>query len=49
LACRNICERIYSKKIVFGKNNYSIGKKFVKGVKFTCTIKVHFAHVVICS
>ncbi|MFL6396327.1 MAG: hypothetical protein ACJ706_04110 [Nitrososphaeraceae archaeon] len=30
LACRNICERIYSKKIVFGKSNYSVGKKYCR-------------------
>jgi uncharacterized paraquat-inducible protein A len=30
LVCRNICERIYSKKIVFGKSNYSVGKKYCR-------------------
>ncbi|MFL6507740.1 MAG: hypothetical protein ACJ704_07365, partial [Nitrososphaeraceae archaeon] len=25
LVCRNICENIYSKKILFGKSNYSVG------------------------
>jgi hypothetical protein len=30
LVCRNICERIYSKKILSGKSNYSIGKKYCR-------------------
>jgi hypothetical protein len=30
LVCRNICERIYSKKILFGKSNYSVGKKYCR-------------------
>jgi hypothetical protein len=30
LVCRKICERIYSKKIVFGKSNYSLGKKYCR-------------------
>jgi hypothetical protein len=27
MACRNLCERLYS-KIVFGKNHYEGGKKY---------------------
>jgi hypothetical protein len=30
LVCRNICERIYSNKILFGKSNYFAGKKYCR-------------------
>ncbi|MFL6407346.1 MAG: hypothetical protein ACJ71F_09790 [Nitrososphaeraceae archaeon] len=30
MVCRNICENIYSKKILFGKSNYSVGKKYCR-------------------
>ena len=30
LVCRNICERMYSKEIVFGKSNYFDGKKYCR-------------------
>jgi hypothetical protein len=37
IVCRNICERIYSKKIVFGKSNYSVGKKYCR----SCEVYIH--------
>jgi hypothetical protein len=30
MVCRNICERMYSEKIVFGKSNYYDGKKYCR-------------------
>jgi hypothetical protein len=30
MVCRNICERIYSEKVVFGISNYSLGQKYCR-------------------
>ncbi|MFL6316974.1 MAG: hypothetical protein ACJ73C_09600 [Nitrososphaeraceae archaeon] len=30
MVCRNICERLYPKKIVFGISNYSLGQKYCR-------------------
>jgi ribosomal protein L37E len=30
MVCRNICERIPSEKVVFGKSNYSLGQKYCR-------------------
>jgi hypothetical protein len=37
VVCRNVCERIYSKKIVFSKSNYLSGKKYCR----TCEVYMH--------
>jgi hypothetical protein len=37
LVCRNICERIYSKKIVFGGGNYLSGQKYCR----RCEVYMH--------
>jgi hypothetical protein len=38
LVCRNICENIYSKKILFGKSNYSVGKKYCR----RCEVYIYY-------
>jgi len=30
MSCKNIRKRIYSKKILFGKSNYSVGNKYCR-------------------
>jgi hypothetical protein len=30
MVCRNICERTYSEKVVFGISNYSLGQKYCR-------------------
>ena len=48
LVCRNICERIYSKKIFLIKAITLLERNTVEDVKFTCIImKVYFVLVVV--
>jgi hypothetical protein len=44
LVCRNICERIYSKKILFGKSNYSVGKKYCR----RCEVYMYYNEGIFC-
>jgi hypothetical protein len=44
LVCRNICERIYSKKIIFGKSNYSLGKKYCR----RCEVYMYYNDGIFC-
>ena len=30
MVCRNICDRLYSEKVVFGISNYSLGRKYCR-------------------
>ena len=30
MVCRNMCERKYSEKVVFGISNYSLGQKYCR-------------------
>ncbi|MFL6421544.1 MAG: hypothetical protein ACJ71P_19360 [Nitrososphaeraceae archaeon] len=44
LVCRNICERIYSKKILFGKSNYCVGKKYCR----RCEVYMYYNEGMFC-
>jgi ribosomal protein L37E len=44
LVCRNICERIHSKKILFGKSNYSVGKKYCR----RCEVYIYHNEGIFC-
>ena len=41
MACRNLCERLYS-KIIVGKSRYELVRNTVEGVKFTHFTMAHF-------
>ena len=44
LVCRNIRERIYLKKISFGKSNYSLGKKYCR----RCEVYIYYNQGMFC-
>ncbi|MFL6324160.1 MAG: hypothetical protein ACJ71K_11090 [Nitrososphaeraceae archaeon] len=44
MVCRNICERIYSKEITFGKSNYSLGKKYCR----RCEVYLYYNESMFC-
>ncbi|GEM_PF-1079194 len=45
MACRNLCERLYS-KIIVGKSHYELVRNTVEGVKFTYFMMAPFVRAV---
>jgi hypothetical protein len=44
MSCKNIRKRIYSKKILFGKSNYSVGNKYCR----RCEVYMYYNEGMFC-